>query len=188
MAIDLDDRRKALEEVFFQKQNEAALEKLRKHRQDLAKRGELSAATGVADEKLLDKLIAQGIDAHTIAALMLVPVVAVAWADGSVKRAEREAIMEAATQNGIPADGPAHEILDSWLSVKPADRLLEAWGDYVGALCSELSEEDRIHLAEDVLDRAHQVARAAGGILGIGSVSDEERAVMTRIRAMLAAK
>lgn len=186
MAIELDDRRKALEDAFFQKENEAALKKIREHREELAARGELCAATGVSDESLLDSLLAQGVKAESIAALMLVPVVAVAWADGKIDAGERRAIMEGAASNGIEPGQPAHEMLEGWLEVRPAERLFEAWGDYAAALCSELSEDDRIAFAEEVLARADKVARAAGGILGIGSVSDEERVVMARLRAMLA--
>ena len=35
MAIELDDRRKALEDAFFQKENDAALQKIREHRENL---------------------------------------------------------------------------------------------------------------------------------------------------------
>jgi hypothetical protein len=187
MAIDLDDRRKALEEAFFQKENDAAVAKIREHRDELAARGELCAATGVSDEKLLDTLLAQGVTSSSIAALSLVPVVAVAWADGKIDAGERRAIMSGAASHGIEPGQPAHEILEGWLSVRPAERLFEAWGDYAGALCAEMGEEARIHFAEEVLARADKVARAAGGILGIGAVSDEEKVVMARLRAMLAA-
>jgi hypothetical protein len=186
MAIELDDRRKALEDAFFQKENDAALQKIREHRENLAARGELCAATGVSDEKLLDTLLAQGVKAEGIAALTLVPVVAVAWADGKIDAGERRAIMSGAALHGIEPGQPAHEMLESWLAVRPAEKLFEAWGDYAGALCSELDEEDRIHFAEEVLARADKVARAAGGILGIGAVSEEERVVLARLRAMLA--
>ena len=185
MTIGLDERRKALEEAFFRKENDAALGRIREHREELAAVAELCAATGVGNESLLEALLEQGVTAESIAALALVPVVAVAWADGKIDRGEREAIMKAASQNEIQKDQPAYQLLESWLSVRPADQLLNSWGDYARALFNELGEEERIQFAEDVLERAYKVARAAGGLLGIGSVSAEERAVIARLRAML---
>jgi tellurite resistance protein len=186
MTIGLDERRKALEEAFFQKENDEALGRIRQHREEMAAVGELCAATGVGDEGLLEALLGQGVTGETIAALSLVPVVAVAWADGKIDRGERTAILQAATRNGIEAGQPAHELLERWLSVRPADQLLTSWGDYAKEIFDELGEEERIQFAEDVLERAYKVARAAGGILGIGAVSDDERAVIARLRAMLA--
>ena len=57
MTIGLDERRKALEEAFFRKENDAALGRIREHREELAAVAELCAATGVGNESLLEALL-----------------------------------------------------------------------------------------------------------------------------------
>jgi len=51
----------------------------------------------------LDSLIASGISPDTIAAVSLIPLVAVAWADKKLEAKERDAILNAATEAGISA-------------------------------------------------------------------------------------
>lgn len=185
MAIELEDRRKALEEVFFQKENAALVQKMREKREGEAARAELVAATGISDEALLSALLAQGVDSHTLTALSLVPVVAVAWASGKVEIAERKTILEAAAESGVQPGQPSYELLQSWLETRPAERLLEAWSDYAAQLCSVLDQSHRERFASEVLERAKKVARAAGGVAGIGSISSAERAVLDRLKAVL---
>lgn len=185
MAIELEDRRKALEEAFFKKENEALLEKMRKQREGQSARAALSAQTGVTDETVLDALLAQGVDSATVTALQLVPIVAVAWASGRVEREERKAVLEAAADNGVVPGEPAFELLEGWLDTRPADRLLESWIAYTTQLWDVLGDEDHKRIAHDVIERAEKVARAAGGILGIGSISRREHEVIDRLKAVV---
>jgi hypothetical protein len=92
----LGDRKKALEESFFAKQNAAVLERMREKRERDAAIEALSRTSNIADRAILEKLVELGIDAATWAALSLVPLVEVAWADGDVKAKEREAVLAAA--------------------------------------------------------------------------------------------
>jgi hypothetical protein len=54
----LGDRAKAMEESFFAKQNEALRQRLRESEETKTKKQALSAASGVTDDGLLDKLVA----------------------------------------------------------------------------------------------------------------------------------
>ena len=97
----LDERRKALEDSFFAKQNEKLLESLRRSRADDEKRAELSRVSGILDEKVLDELVRLQIGPETLAALSLVPLVTVAWADGLMEARERKAVLEGAVYEAI---------------------------------------------------------------------------------------
>ena len=56
----------------------------------------------VADDAVLEKLANFGMDASTLAALSLAPLVLVAWADGEVDAKERDAVLAAAAEVGQP--------------------------------------------------------------------------------------
>src|SRR5438105_8011251 len=100
------DRRKALEEAFFAKQNERVKQQLRAKQEGQARREALAAASGIRDEGVLDQLVALGLGAETLAALSLVPLVEVAWADGTIDAKERAAILAGIEKQGHRAREP----------------------------------------------------------------------------------
>jgi len=169
---------KNLEESFFAKENEAILRRLRKEAESKAKREALSQHSGITDPGILDKLVELDVNVERVTALALVPLVEVAWADGTLSPAERGAILKAAAGRGITSDCPAGQLLANWLEQRPDTRLLHVWVEYVGAFASTLSPDHRDRLRHDMLDRAREVARAAGGFLGVGSISAEEKRVL----------
>jgi hypothetical protein len=178
----LGDRRKALENQFFQEREERLLAELRKRREAEVSKEALSQASGITDETVLLHLVEAGIAAETLAALSLVPLVEVAWADGTIDRRERNAILDAAEEGGLGKDTPAHHLLGSWLDRRPAPELIEAWRGYVAELCAGMPSGARSALMRDLLGRAREVAEAAGGFLGLGRrVSDDEQRVLDRL-------
>lgn len=180
----LDDRRRALEEAFFAKQNADLIRRLHAGDPGRTEKERLAEASGLHDDALLDRLIALGIGSGTVAALSLVPLVVVAWADGSVGEKERQAILTAARDAGLSTSGPGSELLAHWLTQPPPAGLLRAWTDYVHAI----GPEARVALRRRVMERAVQVAEAAGGLLGLLSgISPAEKAALARLDAALAA-
>lgn len=175
----LADREKALEELFFEKENRKLIERLQAEEARAAHRQGLAELTGIGDESLLDRLVQLEIQPGTWAALALIPLVEVAWADGHVEKNEKRAVLSAAEANGVMKGSASHELLEQWLEQRPDPAFLEAWGHYIVDLCAELSATQREALAEEILGRARQVAEAAGGILGFGKrVSEaEQRAI-----------
>lgn len=174
----LGDRRRALEEEFFRKENQRLAAELRLKRMTEEAKAEMSRVSGIEDGAVLDKLVELGIGAETLAAMTLVPLVEVAWADDEMDEAERRAILQGAEASGLAPDSAAHALLSDWLENRPPPRLLSAWRDYIGALCEEMLPEQRQELKREVMGRAHRVAEAAGGFLGLGrKVSREEEQV-----------
>ncbi|MCG8592029.1 MAG: hypothetical protein MJE66_22255 [Proteobacteria bacterium] len=177
----LGDRRKALEESFFAKQEHELLAKLRGEREGSEKQGQLSRASGIRDEAVLESLLSHGVEADTLAALSLFPMVAVAWADGDVDESERAAILRAAEASGIESGDVSRAMLDHWLATRPAPAMFDAWKGYIGALVGTLDATQRNALRDEILGRAREVAKAAGGFLGIGSICAEEAEVLEEL-------
>ena len=178
----LGDRKKALEESFFAKENARLLDRMKAESKERAAAEALAAVTGVHDEAVLQELVSLGIEADTWAAISLVPLVEVAWANGNVEPKERLAVMSAAEASGIAPGSPSHELLTRWLSHRPDGRLMEAWGEYIVDLCAKLGEGEKTRVKEDVMGRARAVAKAAGGFMGLGSkISAEEEIVLSEL-------
>ena len=131
---------------------------------------------------MLERLAALGIGPDTTAALSLVPLVAVAWADGSIDDKERSAILSAAEEAGLGKENVSYQLLERLLSEPPSPDLLVSWKDYTATLSATLSPEARAALKQDLLARARAVAEAAGGFLGIGrKVSAAEETVLDEL-------
>jgi hypothetical protein len=177
----LEQRRTALEEEFFHKENERKLAKLREQLSAQETKEELRKASGMSDEAVLDRLVELGLRGPTVAALSLVPLIAVAWADHDLEEKEREQILQAAAGKGMEAGTPGHELLMSWLSRQPDDSLFEAWEGYMKALLAQLNDEQVRVLKNQILHMAKLVASSSGGFLGFGNVSGHEKKVIERI-------
>lgn len=178
----LGDRRKALEDQFFAQQDQKLLEQLREREATQAAVEALRNASGVADEAVLNKLVELGIHSDTLAALALIPLVAVAWADGVVEPKERSAVLSAAAEAGVDDGDVSHQLLGSWLDARPGRELIDAWRDYIRGLCEHLDPVARAALKQELLGRARQVAEAAGGFLGYGNkVSQQEEDVLAEL-------
>jgi hypothetical protein len=179
----LGDPRKALEEAFFARENAKLRQQLRDLDNTKRKKEALAAASGITNDAVLEKLAALNISCETVAALALVPLIAIAWSDGSIDDKERAAVLAKAQEEGLSQGDVSHELFEQWLSQRPPANLLATWTDYVRALGETMSAEDRRFFKGRVLDRARGVADAAGGgFLGIGSkVSAPEQKVLDQL-------
>jgi tellurite resistance protein len=181
--VTLEERGRALENQFFEKENQKKLEAMRAKDQAQTTREDLRKASGMTDEAVLDKLIALGLRTNTIAALSLVPLIEVAWADGEIQDNERNAILQGAHGKGLEAGSDGYELLQSWLRRKPDPGLYEAWEAYIKALAGQLNDEQNKLLRNQIVGFAKMVAASAGGFLGIGKVSASEEKVLHRIES-----
>ena len=179
------ERGRNLEEAFFAKQDAllrqrlAALDETRPG----AGAAALSAASGITDPGAIERLLASGVSATTLAALTLVPLVAVAWADGKIDENERKVLLAGAERAGLGRDHPGYGLFEGWLAKPPGSDMMAAWTQYVAALPPETKQM----IKADIVGRARTVAEAAGGFLNIGSkVSSAEQAVLDDLDAAFA--
>ncbi len=182
----LQERGNRLEEEFFAKQNAAVVAKMREARAQEDERTQMVAALGVDDDALFEQLKAHGVTASTLAAVSLAPLVLVAWADQSLEGKEREAVLKEASASGLSSGSPEYQLVESWLSQRPAPSLLSTWAAYAKGVSEALDEGRRAEFRESILNRAKAVAGAAGGFAGMNRVSAAEKEVLDQVEAALA--
>ena len=175
----LGDRRASLENTFFAQQDAAIRRRMAENESTKAKRAALAEASGIRDEAVLDKLLALNVNSETLVAISLAPLVAVAWADGSIDANERTAVLQAAEKSGVSKQSSSYELLSGWLAKKPPAELTIAWKQYVSALIANLDEAAKTALKTELLGRAKSVAEAAGGFLSLTArISNAEQKVL----------
>jgi hypothetical protein len=174
-----------LEEAFFAKENARLLERLRKQAEHAQRRELLRKVVDIDDNAFLDRLIAMGIGPERALALRLTPLVFVAWADGEVEPKEREAILKAAASQGVAAEETARQILGDWLERKPDPRILDMWKDYVRSVWSRFTPDEQFRMRKNMLEGTRAVAEAAGGFLGMKSISAAERKVLDDLESVV---
>jgi hypothetical protein len=179
--VTLEDRGRALENQFYEKENQQKLAAMKEKLDSQQSREELRKASGMTDDAVLDKLVGLGLRANTIAALSLVPLITVAWADGSIQDNERMAILQGAHGKGLERGTDGYALLESWLSKRPSSDLFDAWESYIKALVGQLNVEQNRLLRNQIVGFAKMIATAAGGILGFGKVSGTEEKILQRI-------
>jgi tellurite resistance protein len=183
----LRDRGRSLEDEFFRREDQRLLARLNELKAVETTRAALAKASGITEPAVLDALLGLGIRAETVAALSVVPLVEVAWADGSLDARERGAILEGARQSGIAPGSTAHGLLEPWLERRPDAKLLTAWIQLVRDIRDRLGAEEAARLKASLLDQARAVASASGGILGLGAkVSSAEAAMLARLESAFA--
>jgi hypothetical protein len=168
-----------LEDSFFLKENQKLIEKRQALNKLKQTKEALSKVSGIHDDGILQKLIDLEIHPNTVASLAVVPLIEVAWADGEIDDKEREAVLQAANSDGIRRGDIEYELLENWLAHRPEPRLLAAWRHYIEGLCAVLTADERSALKRELLEYAASVARASGGLLGLGNrISKSEAAVL----------
>ena len=83
------------------------------------------AAALATSEDISREALELGFSAHTAAVMPLVPLIQVAWADGSVSSSEERVILEAAQQGGIKPGTRRFRFLYSLLVKRPPARFFE---------------------------------------------------------------
>ncbi len=92
MENELRQKARALEEAFFFDQDQRLLESLREMKALEATSGLLADVSGLTHPGLLGRLAQLGVTPASAASLTILPLVAVAWADGAVDAVERKAL------------------------------------------------------------------------------------------------
>lgn len=176
-----------LEQEFFRKEDQKLIQKLREMRQLKESREALAEVSGIADETVLNRLVELQVRPETLAALSLVPLIEVAWADGNLDEKERRAVLKATDHLGSTGCNIDRVLLEEWLQKKPDSKLMEAWLVYIQGLCQSLGSKEIGLLKQELAGHARKIAEASGGLLGLtNKISVREEEILARIEKAFA--
>jgi tellurite resistance protein len=186
----LKDREHGDEAVYFRKQDEKLLQKIRERAALEEVAQALAEKLRVDDRELLNRVVDLGLTRDTGAAILLAPLVQVAWAEGSVSPRERKVVLEIAASRGVEAGSGAHRQIESWLAQRPSDALFETALEVLKAGLAVLPEAERNERIQSIVAGCARVAEATGGglakLLGLSTgIVDQEAAVLDAIGAKL---
>ena len=185
-----EDREHALEANYFRQQDARLIETLRQNKQLHEIAGALGQKLQVENPALLVRASELGITAETAPAVFLAPLVQVAWAEGSVGKAEREAVLRLARGRGLDEQSPAYAQLVEWLANRPPQPIFDLAIEVLRFGFSVLPRVEREERIARVVDACREVALTSGKglapLLGLGStVSPTETRMVETIEAEL---
>jgi pSer/pThr/pTyr-binding forkhead associated (FHA) protein len=141
----------------------------------------------VDEYSLFEMLRHMGLRRASAPVLSLLPLIEVAWADGVIQQGERDLILSIARyQFDFPDDGL--DMLDAWLSYCPRQDYLERGRQVLRALADDTKVGVSIDSLEHILGFCDDVAKASGGLFGVGRVHHREREALAKIAATLRLK
>ena len=175
----LSKRGHSFEEAFFRERDAELIAQRKKLEQMENNKNVLAEVSGIRNSIVLDKLVELEVSPATLASLTILPLVEVAWADGTLDEKEKEAVLAEAAKGGITRDSIDYALLNAWLKERPSPKLLEAWIHYIMGLREVMSPKELGDLKSELLNRAKKVAEAAGGFLS--KVSAKEKTVLKKM-------
>jgi hypothetical protein len=175
------------EEEYFHRHDAELIEDMRRHAAFEERRRRIAEACQTEDPRILDAFEKLGYDQLSIELLYFVPLVYVAWIDGSVSPAERNRILVMASLHGLRENASVYQLLVSWLDQRPPDVLMEGTLRVIQALFRQLPEAEQISRRESLLRSMREVAFASCGVLGWRSkLCITKRTLIRKIGKLLA--
>jgi hypothetical protein len=179
----LSDRRRGHEEDYFRKRDRELVDKLRAAKAADQARQDLGAKTGLTDPAMIAELQELGFTPETVSLLPLVPILETAWAEGGVSPAERTLIVDLARSRGVAAGSDSDRQLTEWLDRRPSGSVFSGATRLIGAMLGSGAKTDLS--ADELIKYCEEIAAASGGVFGLGRVSGDERATLSRIATAL---
>lgn len=184
----LSKRGRALEDDYFRKKDLELIEKIRRAAAAEQVRKDLGRKIGLDDPQLVQELQDLGFTPDTVVLLPLVPIIQMAWAEGGITKPERELIVRLARSRGVEAGSGADHQLTEWITNRPGEAVFARARRLIRAMLDSGSAQTGDLNANDLVKYCEEIASASGGILGIGRISAEERALLSSIAADLNAR
>lgn len=179
--FDTPDRPRAAEDDYFRRRDEEFLASARESQRISRERQALAQALGSTDDESVDRLYANGLRAWTAVAVEWLPAVEVAWLDGA-DEAERDQLRR---RCAVDAPEEALAQLNVWLVRPPSDQVILAGRRVLYDRLQPLDTDARRTALERILGLCELAGRAAGGVLGFGALSSDERRHIESVRSDL---
>lgn len=154
------------DEEYYRQLDIELIEKMRRRAASEEERLLLEEATHVHEHSFIEALEKLGYDHTTVNLLFVVPLLQVAWADGSVSQPERDHIMAIADLRGVKPDTPAYERLLAWLDRPPSEEFFEGSLRAIEAVLSSLPPSEGKTHREALLLCCRDTAAAPCHIFG----------------------
>lgn len=185
------DRARGEEDAYFRQQDVKLIAKLRQKAQLSEIAHALAEKLQTDQPALLERIQKLGVTLDTGSALILAPLVEVAWIDGEVTHAERDTILRIAKQRGVePGSADYHQLLD-WLAHRPSDEVFRTALEAIRIGVSVLPPDESEQRIATMIKACEEVAQAADWIdqlFKLDRVSYSESAVIAAIRGHLESK
>ncbi|MBC8073081.1 MAG: TerB family tellurite resistance protein, partial [Deltaproteobacteria bacterium] len=169
------------EEKYLRTVDADARQRLRKvleaNAQAMEETSSIAAAVSTDDTALAEQIRKLGFDGESAKVFDLLPLVHVAWADGTVQAGERKAIMRVVASRGLGPDSDGAKLLAALLDERPPESFMRQSREVLGKLIGSTDAK-----ADDIVELCMKVAAASGGFLGLGErIGDEERQLIAEI-------
>ncbi len=156
-------------------------QKLNMSAQELEERQKIAASVDTSDLSLAERIEALGFDGDSARVFDLLPLVHVAWADGTIQRGERAAILRILDKRGIEPGSEAFRTIESLLEERPSDTYMKQSLAVLREIVGGIGER-----SSELVDLCIEVAAASGGFLGLGKrIGDEEKTLIQEILEQL---
>ncbi len=170
------------EDKYFQKLEQDRRESLRRERElEALRRTERAGIVASLDttEDVAHEALELGFSAETARVMPLMPLIEVAWADGSVSVAEEKSVLELAEARGIAKGSASHEFLERLLLERPSNLFFER----VNRVLAHMIQADPDSwVKKTVPELCLEVANASGGFFGFGNrIADEEQVLIDEL-------
>ncbi len=162
-------------------QRQEMRERLHQQVAELDKRRKIADDTGASIE-LAERIEGLGFNHETAAVFDLLPVIWVAWADGSVSGPERIAILGILDEKRVDTGTPAFKLVETLLEERPSEEYLHEALEVMRELFDGKEVE-----SWNLIDMCAEVAQASGGFLGLfgDKVSKAEHDLVEKIAGAL---
>jgi len=149
------------EDEYFHRQDAELMEELRKRDAAEEEHRQMAEASQIEDRKILEALERLGFTHTTVILLPLVPLVELAWIDGSVSSVERDRILALAAERAVNEYTPAYPQLIAWLDQCPSPGFFEGTGRAMEAVFESLPANERKARADALVQACTEFASAS---------------------------
>ena len=184
----LKERERGFEADYFNKRDAKLIQTIRERARLQEVAAALAEKLEVDAPALLQRAAGLGLTRETGAALLVAPLVQVAWADGDVTDRERAVVLDLAAARGVVAGTPPHAQLLAWLQERPGAELFDTAIEIMNAGFAVLPDAERADRVGAVLDACERVAKVSEGPAMLGlrySGLREEAAVLETLTRKL---
>jgi len=148
------------EQEYFHRLDRQLIDEMRERAALEEEHRRMAETSRIEDPRLLEALEKLGYTHTTIVLLELVPLIELAWSDGSVSPIERDWVLRFARAKGIVEDTPAWRQLAAWLDHCPSVAFFEGTWRAIETHAALLPAEHRAAAREAMIQACTEFAAA----------------------------